>query len=94
MIECAFSSFSRLMMNNTKWCLLLLVPACVCLYVVLCVCGVTPVDAGPFGAVNLTALYPVAQDGAAVVRGLAPQHHHAVGSDVIDVWLIWNLWRI
>ena len=70
------------------------VPLVCILHVVLCVCGATPVDAGPFGAVNLTALYPVAQDGAAVVRGLAPQHHHAVGSDVIDVWLIWNLWRI
>lgn len=54
----------------------------------------SPVDTSPVGAVDLAALHPVTQDGAAVVIWLVPGDQHGVGCDVINLWLIRSFRRI
>lgn len=53
----------------------------------------SPVDARPVRAVDLAALHPVSQDGAAVVVGHVPGDQHAVRCDIIDLWLFRSLRR-
>lgn len=53
----------------------------------------SPVDTCPVWTIDLTALNPVSQDGAAVVVWLIPGDQHAGGRYIVNLWLLRSLWR-